>query len=100
MKRLLAYLNEDVRVSPTSARRFLALYSVIAIIEGVVIRDDILPFCLAIGATAFGIALLLKNKRGDAKAAHNIRLTNAPGAKLLALVDFLFSPKTVEQTFK
>jgi hypothetical protein len=57
----------------------------------------ILPFYL--------VALLsigLDQIRWESKTATstNYTISKAPGINLLALVDFLFSPKTVEQTFK
>jgi hypothetical protein len=46
------------------------------------------------------IEISLKKMRGGYSATQKTRLSKPPGTHLLALVDFLFSPKTVELTFK
>lgn len=43
---------------------------------------------------------ILLNISFDHNTQFKSRTTKAPGARLLAVIDFLFSPKTVEQTFK
>jgi len=46
------------------------------------------------------IASIRNFTEGSSKASSKPQIIKAPGTRLFGLVDFLFSPKTVEQTFK
>jgi len=67
---------------------FIIILPIVLVTLAVFVFESISAFTLFIAQLVFK---LLTTRLG---------LPTAPGAKLLVLVDFLFSPKTVEQTFK
>jgi hypothetical protein len=65
---------------------------------GFILHDRIIQI-IAVAFALFTLTKLIK-AYFEISTLTRLSITNVPGTKLLALVEFFFSPRTVEQTFK